>query len=171
MSAIDLSRVPAYFHRYIGHMHETDLSSAFQKHQTEAYDVLQSIPEERWSYRYAEGKWSIKEVVQHLIDAERIFGYRALCFARQDKTPLPGFEENDYAAASRADERSKESLLEELATVQRSTAQLFASFNEEQLDAEGISNNKPTHVRAIGAIVIGHVRHHLAVLRERYGVE
>ena len=167
---VDLSRVPPFYHRYIQLVEEQDLNEAYRQHQLQSVGVLRALPEERWGYRYAEGKWSIRELVQHLIDAERIFCYRALRFARHDKTELPGFEEDDYVAASAADARTKNSLLEELSTVQRSSAQLFASFNEKQLNEDGTANGSSIYVLGIGFIIVGHVRHHLSILKERYGV-
>src|SRR5215211_4555216 len=118
MANIDLSRVPQFYHRYISYVDENDLTKALQKHQYDFRSFLDTIPEEKWSFRYAEGKWSIKELVQHTIDAERIFCYRALCFARKDKTELPGFDENLYAQTSKADKRTKKDLIEELSLVQ-----------------------------------------------------
>ena len=168
MAEVDLSRVPEFYHGYIKKAATALLSEAFREHQTQFVSFLREIPEERWDYQYAPGKWSIKELVQHVIDAERIFGYRALCFARKDKTPLPGFEENDYVAASNAGERTKEDLIQELSTVQRSTAQLFASFGPQQLEQEGVANGRAIYVKAIGYIIVGHVLHHQQILRERY---
>lgn len=168
MANVDLSRVFEYYHRYINLVTEDDLTTAFQKHQTDLISTLTAIPGEKWNYRYAEGKWSIKELVQHVIDAERIFCYRALCFARKDKTPLPGFDENTYAAASKADQRTKEELIEELKTAQRSSAQMFASFDEEQLNEDGVANGKPVYVKALSFIIIGHALHHRNILLERY---
>lgn len=168
MANVDLSRVPEFYHGYINLVAENDLQQAFQHHQATVLSALKNIPAEKWDYRYAGGKWSIKEVVQHMIDAERIFCYRALRFARKDETPLPGFEENDYAKVAKADRRTKEDLLEELSTVQKSSALLFASFDEEQLNESGISNGKSIYVKAIGYIVIGHALHHKNILLERY---
>ena len=170
MPNVDLSRVPEYYYRYIRLAMHQDLPQAFAEHQAEAAAILQPLTEEQWQYRYAEGKWSVKEMVQHLIDGERIFCYRALCFARKDNTPLPGFDENEYADASEADRRSGAGLIEELMTVQKSSAQLFASFSEEALEQSGLANNKSVYVRAIGYILVGHTRHHLNVLKERYGI-
>jgi hypothetical protein len=114
--------------------------------------------------------WSIKELVQHVIDSERIFSYRALCFARGESASLPGFDENTYAAASQADNRNKQSLLEELRAVQVATTLLFQSFSEAQLDQTGIANNNPVSVRAIGFITVGHTLHHKKILQEKYGI-
>lgn len=168
MSNVDLSRVPEYYHRYINLAIHDDLQTAFEKHQTELVSFLKDIPKKKWNYRYAEGKWSIKEVVQHIIDAERVFAYRALCFARKDQTPLPSFDENIFAANSKADERSKKDLIKELKTVQESSAQMFNSFDEEQLEQPGVASGKPTYVKGIAYIVLGHVLHHKKILEERY---
>ena len=166
--AIAIDRVPAHYHKYIQLVKETDLTEAFNHHLHNFSSFLQSIPEDKWDYRYAEGKWSIKEVVLHVIDTERIFNYRALCIARKDKTPLPGFDENNYAAHSKAAKRTRADLLEELQIVQQSTKKLFESFDEEQLQESGISNGNPIYVEGIGFIIIGHTLHHQKILEERY---
>ena len=164
----DLSTVPEWYHRYINQVQEEDLDKAIQTNTETSIQFLHSIPEEKWNHRYADDKWSIKEMIQHIIDAERIFSYRALCFARGEKISLPGFEENDYAAASKADTRSKEELIEEFETVRKSIQQLFNSLDEEQLHSVGIANNNFISVNAIGFIIPGHVQHHINILRERY---
>ena len=168
MPQVELSRVPVFYHKYINLVNETDLSSAMQNHQQNLVSVLKNIPDEKWDYRYAEGKWSIKELVQHIIDSERIFCYRALNFARKDTNELPGFDENEFASVSKADKRSKQDLIDELITVQRSSLQLFASFDEEQLDQSGKANGNSIYVNGIGFIIVGHALHHLKVLKERY---
>ncbi len=168
MLSIDLSRVPPFYHNYIHLVKENDLDSALNKHLSESSDFLQQLPAARWNYQYAPGKWTIKELVQHVIDAERIFAYRALCIARRDKTALPGFDENNYAAASGANNRNHIHLMEELKTAQLSTLQLFRSFDSVQLEQSGIANGNSIYVEAIGFIVVGHTRHHLKILKERY---
>ncbi|MFN2457228.1 MAG: DinB family protein [Chitinophagaceae bacterium] len=164
----DLDRVPQYYHNYINLVQQDNLQEALAQHVSNAVSFLQNVPEDKWNYRYAEGKWSIKEVVQHMIDAERIFCYRALCFARKDQIPLPGFDENTYASASKADRRSKDDLLEELEFVQKASGKLFTSFDEEQLNATGIANENSVYVLAIGFIIAGHTIHHLNILQQRY---
>jgi len=168
MSNVDLSRVPEYYHKYINLAIENNIKTALEKHQSELISFLKEVPKKKWNYRYAEGKWSIKEVVQHMIDAERVFSYRALCFARKDHTPLPSFDENSFAANSQADNRSKKDLLKELKTVQLSSAQMFSSFDDEQLDQSGIASEKSTYVKGIAYIVVGHALHHKKILEERY---
>lgn len=164
----DLQRVPSFYHNYINQVPTDNLKEAFSAHSSNLYNFLYNLPGEKWSYRYAEGKWSIKEMVQHIIDTERIFAYRALCIARGEQAPLPGFDENNYAAASKADKRESDHLLEELKAVQTSTTLLFQSFDEEQLSATGNANGKSIEVAAIGFITVGHVLHHKNILQERY---
>lgn len=129
---------------------------------------VREIPMDKFDYRYAEGKWTIKDILLHLIDAERVFSYRALRIARNDKTPLPGFEEEVYADEANANERSIQDLLTELLVVRQSTLTLFKSFKEEQLLRKGFASNYPVSVRALGFIIIGHQNHHQRIFKERY---
>ena len=131
-------------------------------------DFIQSIPCEKHEFRYVEGKWTIKDIVQHLVDAERIFAYRALRIARNDQTPLPGFEENEYVETAFANSRTMEDLIEEFATVRQATLSLFKTFSDEQLTQMGTASEKPVSVRAIGCIILGHQKHHVNVILERY---
>ena len=132
--------------------------------------VLRAIPEARGGHRYAAEKWSIREVVGHLTDAERIFSYRALRIARGDATPLPGFEENDYVRAARSDDRTLTDLADELRVVRESTVRLFASLPDDAWNRRGVTNGKEITVRALAWITVGHAMHHLRILRERYDV-
>lgn len=129
---------------------------------------VQNIPLDKFDYRYAAGKWTIKDIIQHLIDAERIFAYRALRFARNDKTELSGFEENDYVDEANANKRSIQDLLTELAVVRQATLSLYKSFSEEELHRKGIASNNPISVRALGIVIIGHQNHHQRIFQERY---
>lgn len=129
---------------------------------------VQNIPMDKFDYRYAEGKWTIKDIIQHIIDTERIFAYRALRISRNDKTPLPGFEENDYVDNTNANERNLQGLLTEMAVVRQATLSLFKSFSKEQLMRIGTASNNEISVRAIGFIVVGHQKHHQKVFQERY---
>ena len=164
----DLSRVGTWYHNYINLVPEDDLLEAFKKESVSMVRSLETIPPDKYDYRYADGKWTIKEVLQHIIDAERVFAYRALRFARKDATPLPGFDENTFAAASKADTRSWDKLVEEFKVVRRSSELLFNSFDEEQLESNGISSNSPNYVLAVGFIIIGHAIHHQKIVKERY---
>jgi uncharacterized damage-inducible protein DinB len=164
----NLANVPQFYHKYVEQIQEDNVNEAIQNNTEKVLSLLRSLPTEKWSYRYAEGKWSIKEMLQHITDTERIFSYRALCFARGERLSLPGFDENTYAAASKADERTSEALMTEFEAVRKSAALLFAMFDEEQLNATGVANNNPISVNAIGFILPGHAQHHLNILQERY---
>lgn len=164
----DLDKVPAWYHRYIALVTEDELNIAFAAHQNALISLLEKLPLAKWDYQYAEGKWTIKELVQHIIDAERIFCYRALSFARKDAAALPGFDEESYATASKANKRDVAQMLEELKAVLQSSALLFASFDEEQLQSSGIANGNSIGVSSIGFIIIGHTLHHINILKERY---
>jgi arsenate reductase-like glutaredoxin family protein len=164
----DLTRVPDYFHNYINQAEGEDLMEVL-KNQTRSFEeFLNEIPKNKRNYRYAEDKWTIKELLQHIIDAERIFAYRALCFARKDVTPLPGFEENSYAANSKAEQRKWKDLVKEFEAVRLSTEILFDSFDDEQSENSGTASGKPNYVLAIGFIIAGHANHHIKVIKERY---
>ncbi len=129
---------------------------------------VQNIPLDKFDYRYAEGKWTIKDILQHLIDAERIFAYRALRFGRNDLTPLASFDENDYVEMANANSRSIQDLLTELLVVRQATLALFKSFSEAELMRIGTASNNPMSVRALGFVIIGHQNHHQRVFQERY---
>jgi len=129
---------------------------------------LRSLPNEKLSYRYAKGKWTIKEILAHLIDDERIYAYRALRFARNDRTELPGFEQDNYALESRANIRTIESLLKEFAAVRRSTIALFDSFDGEVLKRSGVASGNVMSVRAAAYHIAGHELRHINIIKERY---
>jgi hypothetical protein len=164
----DLKKVPEFYHGYISQVSENDLMDAFKKGTSSFIQFFETIPESKHNYRYTEGKWTIKEVLQHIIDAERVFSYRALCFARKDPTPLPGFDENIFAANAKADKRSWNDLMDEFKTIRRSSEQLFASFDDEQLNTTGTASNHSNYVLGFGYIIIGHSLHHMRVINERY---
>lgn len=164
----DLTRVPEFYHNYINHVPENELMTAFKNQTPFLVDFLQKIPHDKVDHTYAEGKWTIKEVLQHIIDAERIFSYRALRFARKDPTPLPGFDENLYAQNAGIGKRKWDDLVEEFKAVREATKCLFNSFDDEQLNAEGISNKNSNYVLAFGYILVGHSLHHMKVISERY---
>ena len=168
MSRPDLSRVPEFYHRYIAGVPENDISEIFKRQTPVFVRFLGNIPADKTDYRYAKGKWTIKEVLQHLIDAERIFAYRALCFARKDATPLPGFDENNYADNAKADKRDWKDLVEEFKAVRKTTEILFGSFDQEQLETSGTASGKSNYVLALGFTIAGHVNHHVKVIKERY---
>ncbi len=164
----DLSRVASSFHGYINLVPEDDILESFVNQSAAFIRFLDTIPSDKHDYRYAEDKWTIREVLQHVIDAERVFAYRALRFARFDKTVLQPFDENHFAATAQADRRTWEKLVEEFKVVRRSSELLFQSFSSEQLEGEGTAGTNPTYVLALGYTIIGHALHHINVTRERY---
>lgn len=164
----NLSRIPEWFHNYVNKVPENDLMEAMINQTSSFINFFERIPVAKRDYRYAEEKWTIKEMLQHIIDAERVFAYRGLCIARKDTTPLPGFDENNYANNAKANIRDWDDMMEEFKVVRRSSEILFGSFDEEQSEANGTANDNPIYVLAIGFILVGHVNHHLSILKERY---
>ena len=132
------------------------------------HELINSIPEGKFGFAYAEGKWTLAELLMHIIDAERVFQYRALRFARNDKTPLAGFDQDDYIPECNAGGRSKKDLLEEYAAVRESTIKLFQSFDDEMLKRVGNASGSDMSARAMGFIICGHQAHHLKIIKERY---
>ncbi len=162
---------PVYFETYISQVKENELKEAFKNQQSIVDSFFDAIPEEKTNTGYAPGKWSLKELLQHIIDTERIFNYRSLCFARKETASLPGFEENDYAANSNANLRTWKSLCDELKAVRITTIMLFDSFTDDTLNNAGIANNEPTTALSIGFINVGHLAHHKRIIEERYSID
>ena len=158
---------PLFYKGYVDTVSENVLTELEQ--QMESFSaLLRSISAEKASFAYAEGKWTIKELAGHVIDTERIMAYRALRIARNDATPLPGFDENDYVANAHFADRSLESLVDEFAALRKANMYLIRSLNAIEIDRSGISNEKPISVRALIFIMAGHVNHHVAILKQRY---
>lgn len=166
----DLGEFPAYYGVYIEQAAARPLAAALQNQADEVRAVLGGLTPEQAKFRYAEGKWSISELLGHLIDCERIFATRALCIARGEQQPMPGFDENAYVDRAGFDQRSLISLLDEFAAVRTSTLALLNSFTGRDLQQRGTANGGTFTPRAIAWILVGHVLHHMRILRERYGV-
>jgi uncharacterized damage-inducible protein DinB len=158
----------AFYETYISKVDTNDPVSELKKSRQELLSLISSLKKKQLKYRYAEGKWSIKEILVHLMDSERIFSYRALRFARNDQTELPGFTENSFAENSNADARKLKSLLREYRSLRESTIQLFSNFDEAMMMRLGKANKNPMSVRALLFVILGHQKHHLGVIRERY---
>ncbi|MFT7157124.1 MAG: putative damage-inducible protein DinB [Parvicella sp.] len=167
-SDLTTAETGTYFSRYTSLVPELSIVEGLNHSSKVLLETLESLPSFKWNYAYAEGKWTIKELLLHLIDTERIFVNRALRFARKDTTPLPGYEENDYAATCLANNRSADSLIKEYKAVRASTESFFGNLNEEQLLSIGTSGGNQISVRAIGYLLAGHDLHHLTVIKERY---
>ncbi len=158
----------SYFNRYTALVQENSLLEAFEKQDGALNAYLNEISEEKSNYAYATGKWTLKEMLQHMIDTERIFTYRALAIARKDPANLPGFDENLYAEHSVTNRRSWKSLRMEMLAVRVSTRCLFDSFTPAMLESTGTFNNNEGKVNTMGLIIIGHMYHHLKIAGERY---
>ncbi|MFL5539798.1 MAG: DinB family protein [Longimicrobiaceae bacterium] len=157
-----------YYARYIDRVPDGDLLDYLQRQLVETSAFLRAIPDELQEHRYAEGKWSVKEVIGHISDTERIFSYRALRFARADQTPLPGYDENTYVPAARFDARDFASLVNEWVHVRQATLALLRGLDGDAPLRRGKANDQEVSVRALAWIMAGHVDHHGALLRERY---
>jgi len=155
---------------YVARVPGEDVRPVLTSQMGEVDRLLGTLAEDRALHRYAPGKWSVKEVVGHLADAERIYGYRALRFARDDSTPLPGFEENFYVPAGRFNLRPMRELLDEWCAVRSATLALYRGLDGEALLRRGVANGNVISVRALAWLAAGHTLHHLDVLRERYRV-
>jgi hypothetical protein len=155
---------------YVALVEEDDILSAMEQQSSSMQKFLASLDEARVAHRYAEGKWSVKEVIGHIVDAERVIGYRALAIARGDTQPLPGFDENAYVANANFDDWKLGDLAEHYALVRRANIVFFKNLRPEAWDRRGTANNAPVSVRGLAYVIVGHERHHLGVLRERYGV-
>jgi len=164
-SAIEL---PDFYQRYVDKVAFENLTQALIISGNETLDLIRSIPEKSGAYAYDKGKWTIKEVVAHIIDAERIFAYRALRFARNDSTQLAGYDENSYTPESNANNRTLYKLAEEVANVRASTSDLFNSFSEEMKQRKGYADSIEMSVEALGFVIVGHETHHREILLERY---
>ncbi|HEY6224204.1 MAG TPA: DinB family protein [Gemmatimonadales bacterium] len=157
-----------YYGTYIGKVPDGDLRAMLASQLAETLELIRSIPESRGGYRYAPDKWSIREVLGHLADSERIFSYRALRIGRGDTTPLPGYEQDDYVPVGRFDARTLRDLADELVAIRQATIHLFAHLDDAALERRGTASGKPVSVRALAYIIAGHERHHVEILKSRY---
>lgn len=168
MKKSDINQAPCYFDTYINKVEDIELAEAFQKSIDTINNLDMSVYNALADFAYAEGKWTIKQVFQHIIDTERIMAYRALRFSRNDSTILPGFDENSFAENAPVTHRTLEDILTELKLVRASSLALFNSFTDELMQRKGIMFNSEMSVLAVGFTIIGHQIHHLNVVKERY---
>lgn len=157
-----------YYKNYITALGTANLFEVLTNSLEDLIVTIKNLPEEKLNYRYQEGKWTIKELVQHIIDAERVLSYRALRFSRNDATDLPGFDEDWYVDNSNGNDRSINDLLQEFTNVRNASINLFKSFNEEMFPLKGSINGSDMSVRALGFIIAGHQMHHLKMIKEKY---
>lgn len=172
MKPEDLKSVeyPGYYQYYIDQLPQEDLINLLRNQKLQMLSFLARLESESLNFSYAEGKWTVAEVIQHILDTERIFQYRALCIARKDKTPLPGYDQDAYVPFSGANERSVESFIIEYQTLRDSGISLFQTFSPSMLTERGNSNGKPLSTAAAGFIIAGHEKHHLNLFKTNYNL-
>jgi uncharacterized damage-inducible protein DinB len=158
----------AYQQAYLDEIEGDDSLKILRDQLKTTAEFIESIPDEKGTHTYAEGKWTIKQVIEHMIDTERIMAYRALCIARGEKQSLPGFEQDDYVNASNSNNRKISNLLNEYKKVRESNITLFENFDENILSRRGVANGKPITVNAILFVIAGHEAHHLNILKAKY---
>lgn len=154
--------------KYFDAAPEDDMLDALSTSTRQFKKLLRKIPKKKIDYAYAEGKWTLREVLQHIIDAEKVFAFRALWFTRQDVTPLPGFDENSWAVTSKAASRKWKDLVKEFFTVRAANQIFFESLDDDQLKTIGTANNNQMNVGGLGFVCAGHVMHHIRIIKERY---
>jgi len=164
----DPSEYAPYYGRYISLVHGNDVIQALEQQGPETVAMLSGLTDQRGDYRYAPEKWSLKEVLGHVTDAERIFAYRALRIARNDATPLPGFEQDDYVRAATFGKRALVELVDEFAAVRQASVLLFRSLDAEAWMRRGVASEKEVSVRALAYMIAGHELHHRKAIQEKY---
>ena len=164
----DQNTYPPYFFNYIKLVKEDNVKEALDNQTTLAETFFNSVPKEKYDYKYGEGKWSIKETLQHIIDTERVFAYRSLAFSRKDINILPSFDDKSYADNANGGSRAWGDLVNEFLAVRKSTRFLFDSFSTEQLNSLGKASDYEMNALAMGYTIAGHVTHHISIIKERY---
>ncbi|MFT5166695.1 MAG: putative damage-inducible protein DinB [Saprospiraceae bacterium] len=157
-----------YFKLYINQVSGDDFVQTLKESLASTLELLKNLEDSKWDFKYAEGKWSIKEVMIHVMDTERIFAYRALRISRNDMTSLSGFEQNDYAPYYDVDNRSIKSILKEFKAVRKASIAMFKNFNDEMLARIGTASDHAVSARALGFMIAGHEIHHIKIIKERY---
>ena len=157
-----------FYQNYIRLSPDENVVEAIQLNTKNFRKLLKKIPKKKIDKAYEEGKWTIKELLQHIIDAERVFSYRALTFARKDGSALPSFDENTWANNSMAKQRDWKEMIDEFRSLRAANETMFASFDDSQLRSIGTASSKEINVLALGYILSGHVEHHINIIKERY---
>lgn len=157
-----------YYKGYIEKIKGDNILKILLDQTKECQNILNSFPEHKGDYSYAEGKWTVKQVIGHVMDTERVFTYRALCIARGEKQPLPGFEQDDYVNAGKFESRNLFDLIYELRLLRESNLLLFKSFDDDMLNRRGTASGYEVTVNALLFMIAGHMQHHLDIIRERY---
>ncbi|MBK8465413.1 MAG: DinB family protein [Chloracidobacterium sp.] len=168
MNRPETNEFDPYYNNYISLIEGNDVLQILDAQPSELREIFAGMPEEKGTFAYAEGKWTIKELLSHLIDGERMFAYRTLRVSRGDKTPIEGFEQDGYIENSNANNRSFAELLEEFDLQRRSNMLLFNNLSDEDSKRMGTANEKEISTRALIYTMAGHIRHHIQILNERY---
>lgn len=164
----EISTLPEHIRHYISQIEENNIVEAYRLHSEKNLQFYNGISEQQSRYKYAENKWTVKEVLQHVIDTERVYCYRTLAFARGDKASLPGFDENLYAQNSHANDRSWDSLVQEYRSLCHSTMDMINSFKTDDYNKTGVAGGHPISVLAMMFTMVGHANHHVNMIKERY---
>ena len=159
-----------FYAGYVSQVPEEEVLPVLEAQVSEIHALAEAVPAGQEVHRYAPGKWSVREVFGHLADAERVFGYRAMCIARGDETPLPGYDQDAYMATARFDDQPLSELADELVALRLANLPTFRRLTEEDWERRGTASGQPVTVRALAYILAGHLRHHLAILDQRYEV-
>lgn len=162
------SEYPSFYKNYVDNVKTDNIIKELRDQVIDIQAIISEIPEEKEEYRYAEGKWTIKEIIGHIIDTERVLGYRAMRFARKDKTPLPGYDENQFVANANFNKQTLYSLGHEFAIVREANLALFKVWDEEALSQVGVANGLDVSVRAMLYMIAGHAIHHMNVIKTKY---
>jgi uncharacterized damage-inducible protein DinB len=168
MTKPDLENIHPFYKGYVEHVKDLDVFDALKTSGSMTQSLVRTLSESQGDFQYQPGKWTIKELLCHMLDVERIFAYRALRFGRNDKTNLPGFEENDYAPEANASNRKILHLANEMERLRLTTIDLYASFTPDMLNRVGKANNAEMSVLNLGYVIAGHETHHRKILLERY---
>lgn len=170
MNRPETSEYDAYYERYVSQVADEEIIPVLERQPAELRSMFSNVGEDRGNYAYAEGKWTLKEVLSHLIDGERMFAYRVLRISRGDETPIEGFEQDGYIENSNANNRPFAELLEEFELQRRSNILLIKNLSDEATIRRGMASGLGISVRGLIYIMAGHVRHHFAILQERYSI-
>lgn len=157
-----------YYKLYINQVEGNDFLQVLKDNLISTVGILNDLEPEKWEFRYAEGKWSIKEVMIHIMDTEQVFGYRAMRISRNDQTALPGFDQNDYVPYYDAENRTPQSIINEYTAFRLGTIAMFENFNEDMMGRFGKASDFDVSVRALAYMIAGHEIHHVRILKERY---
>ncbi|MBI2259236.1 MAG: DinB family protein [Flavobacteriia bacterium] len=164
----ELSSLPYYYQYYVNLITENDLFEAFENNKKEFIQFISSIEKDKLDFSYEMNKWTVREVIRHILDTERIFQYRAFRFSRFDFTPLSGFDENKYISKTTHLILNKEELIEEFSLIRQNTIALYRQMNNDMLDFLGEANKQQSNARGLGFFIVGHQKHHTKIIKERY---